>query len=278
VLAKLKSKYKYLLVASEATGDYHRLLAQCCIELDIDFKLLNPLTVKGYLRHTVRKIKTDTTDAEAIARVALRSREPLLSLTSLNTTKPMLRTAVSLSQMSQMLALMRQHWEHLDPNERELIQELTNCEKRLKAAVSVYRSHAVAATDPTIRKLLMTIPGIGETIATTLIAELGDISRFKDSKAVIAYAGLDPKVLQSGSTLNRYGHLTKRGAAHLRRSLFIAASIARQHDPNCKSLYDKKRSEGKRYTVATVVVARKLVRIVFTVWATGMPYEVKDLT
>lgn len=70
------------------------------------------------------------------------------------------------------------------------------------------------------------------------------------------------------------GKLTKRGSPHLRRSLFIAANVARRFDPNLQALYDKKRAEGKSYTVATCVVARKLVAIIHAVWLRQTPYKV----
>ena len=71
LLVKMRLKYKHLLVASEATAEYHRPLALTCLKLGIPFKLLNPITTKQYVRSTVRKRKTDKTDAEVIARVAL---------------------------------------------------------------------------------------------------------------------------------------------------------------------------------------------------------------
>ena len=99
------------------------------------------------------------------------------------------------------------------------------------------------------------------------------MKRFRTAKALTAFAGLDPKVRQSGHTLNTTGKLTKRGSSHLRRSIFIAANVSRQHDPNLKAFYDKKRGEGKSYTVATVAVARKLLTIVRAVWLSGDKYD-----
>jgi transposase len=154
-----------------------------------------------------------------------------------------------------------------------LLQVLKSCREQLGSASVSYQTAAVAGCDPDMIALLRSIPGVGQTIAPTLLIEIGDIARFKSARQVVAYAGLDPRVLQSGSTLNRYGHLTKRGAPHLRRALFLAANVAKQHDPVCKALYDKKRAEGKRYREAVLVVARKLLRIIFAVWKSGTPYR-----
>src|SRR5437588_1886755 len=70
LLVRLSDRYKRLRIASEATAEYHRPLAGLCLELGIEFRMLNPITTKQLVRTTVRKKKTDVTDAEAIALVA----------------------------------------------------------------------------------------------------------------------------------------------------------------------------------------------------------------
>lgn len=276
-LLDLKDKHKHLIVASEATGDYHRLLALTCLEFGISFKLLNPLTVKRFIRTTVRKRKTDLTDAEAIARVALQGEGNLLTKNDLTITKPILRTAISLIEISQMCNLMQQRMAVLAPESLHLHRELAECQLRLKRASDVFRDYAAKRTVGDTRKLLVSIPGIADNLVTDILIEIGDISRFKGPRQLVAYAGLDPKVLQSGKTLNRYGHLTKRGSKHLRRALFIAASVAKRCDPTFKAVYDKKRAEGKRYKEANIVVARKMLRVIYSVWTNNKPYQQKTI-
>jgi len=86
---------------------------------------------------------------------------------------------------------------------------------------------------------------------------------------------LDPKIRQSGHCLNNQGKLTKRGSPHLRQALFVAASVARMHDPELKAYYEKKRSEGKKYTVAVCATARKLIYRIYIVWKRQTPYVVQ---
>jgi transposase len=135
-------------------------------------------------------------------------------------------------------------------------------------AIETFRASARRQVNPQLSTLLQSVPGIGPKVATVLIAELGDITRFKDTKAVIAYTGHDPKVKQSSNTLRRN---TKRGSPYLRRALFLAAA-AERHDPELRATYDRKRGEGKRYRPATIVVARKVMNRVYTVWKRGTPY------
>jgi transposase len=108
-----------------------------------------------------------------------------------------------------------------------------------------------------------------------LIAELGDITRFKNANSVVAYMGFDPRVKQSGTSLKRNTHLTKRGSPYLRRALYLAAAAAQRHDPELQATYDKKRAEGKRYREATIVVARRVITRVYAVWKRGTAYQKK---
>jgi len=102
------------------------------------------------------------------------------------------------------------------------------------------------------------------------------MERFNSAHALTAYAGLDPRIRQSGKSLNSTGRLTKRGSSYLRRSAFIAANISRRYDPKFKALYDKKRAEGKPHTVATCVVARKLLGVIRAVWLSEKDYDVSQ--
>ena len=104
---------------------------------------------------------------------------------------------------------------------------------------------------------------------------LQDMKRFTKACRLVAYAGLDFPVKQSGETSVRGKHLTKRGSSHLRRNLFIAASVARQHDPYFRSIYEKKRAEGKTYKAAVIAVERKLLLVIRAVWLSGKAYDVK---
>lgn len=203
ILIGLKGRFKRLRIASEATAEYHRPLAAVCLELGIEFRMLNPITTKQFVRTTVRKKKTDVTDAEAIALVAAQGVGTLVTKDTFRDTQPMLRTAVKLVQMSQMLNLMRQHMTDILPAERELLAELTTCRERLIQASTRFRKQAANNTPEALTQLLQSIIGIGPITATTLIAEIGDIVKFKDAESLMAYAGLDPRVRQSGRTLQR---------------------------------------------------------------------------
>ena len=122
---------------------------------------------------------------------------------------------------------------------------------------------------------LHTIPGIGIIGAATILAEIGDISRFKNSSALVAFAGIDPTVRQSGEFNSTHNHMSKRGSPYLRHAIFLAATTCSFHNNPLNAYYKKKRDQGKHHLTATGAVARKLTTIIYAVLRDSKPYEPK---
>jgi transposase len=109
---------------------------------------------------------------------------------------------------------------------------------------------------------IMSIPGIADILGPTILGEIGNVERFSNVKKLVAFAGLDPVVSQSGRFENKKsGKISKRGSPLLRQALFLAANTAIQNDENLKRFYVKKRSEGKHHFSALNAVAAKLLRM-----------------
>lgn len=122
---------------------------------------------------------------------------------------------------------------------------------------------------------LHTIPGIGMIGAATILAEIGDISRFKNSSSLIAFAGIDPTVRQSGEFNSTHNHMSKRGSPYLRHAIFLAATTCSFHNSPLNAYYKKKRDQGKHHLTATGAVARKLTTVIYAVLRDSKPYEPK---
>lgn len=122
---------------------------------------------------------------------------------------------------------------------------------------------------------LHTIPGIGMIAAATILAEIGDINRFKSSSALVAFAGIDPTVRQSGEFSSTHNHMSKRGSPYLRHAIFLAATTCSFHNSPLNAYYKKKRDQGKHYLTATGAVARKLTTVIYAVLRDSKPYEPK---
>jgi transposase len=120
-------------------------------------------------------------------------------------------------------------------------------------------------------KRLMSIPGVGASVAVTLMAAIGDISRFSSPRQLVAYLGLDPKVRQSGDEPARHGRISKRGNAQARSVLVEAAWIAVRQPGPLHAFAERIRAR-KGSQVAAVAVARKLACLAWELLTKGEDY------
>lgn len=124
---------------------------------------------------------------------------------------------------------------------------------------------------------LTSIPGISTYSASAIFVEIGQIDNFDFQKQLTAFAGLDPSVKESGQYQRKQGnHISKRGSKYLRKQLYYAAKTAVIFDPELKSFYQKKKSQGKHYNVIIIAVARKILKRCFTVLKQKRPYELRS--
>jgi len=126
---------------------------------------------------------------------------------------------------------------------------------------------------------LTTIPGIGENIAGTIIAEVGNFERFKDDKngaeKLVALAGIDPKVKESGKYKGK-AKMSKRGSPYLRKAIRQAAFVAAcgpRHDPMFSAMYEKKIREGKPFEVALSHVENKMLHVIYSLLKSKKEYK-----
>ena len=140
----------------------------------------------------------------------------------------------------------------------------------------------IAETEASIREIMdgmaspiLSIPGIGYRMGAMILAEIGDFSKFESADKILAYAGLSPSIYQSGkfNATGAYAHMEKRGSRYLRYALINAAKYVCHWDPVFAAYLEKKRGEGKHYTVAISHAAKKLVRVIFALQTTGSSYK-----
>ena len=276
-LLTLQGNYpdEQLCCVVESTGVYHQAFAEMSYTVGLPCQVYNPIVTKGSIQGTIRGKKTDKTDALLIARMGLRREGRLYTPEPCLAAKHNARSCQKLSILSTSFKVYERHFTDLLRHEltSEATARLDGVQHAIQAAKTQLSKELAVSARGDVFARLQTIPGIGPYVASSLIGEIQAMERFRTAKALIAYAGLDPKIKQSGHTLNSTGKLTKRGSSYLRRSLFIAANIARCHDPYFQAVYDKKRAEGKSYTVAVCVVARKLLTVVRAVWLSGKEYD-----
>lgn len=110
---------------------------------------------------------------------------------------------------------------------------------------------------------LLSVPGVGVNLAPVILAEIGDINNFDKPSKLIAFAGTDPSENQSGNKLSSNDKTSKRGSPYLRHAIYTASLVAISNEPELRTYYDKKISEGKHHFVALAGISRKLLTIIY---------------
>ena len=119
---------------------------------------------------------------------------------------------------------------------------------------------------------ITSIPGVGAITGAAILAEIGDIQRFESPEKLVAYAGIDATVYQSGQFEAKQMHMSKRGSPYLRLGLWQAASMSVLHNEELKIYYQKKRKEGKAHRVAIGALCRKLLVRIYVILKENRPY------
>ena len=261
-------------VCLEATGTYGEALATWLYDAGHVVSVINPAIIHAYARTQLARSKTDRLDADLIARFTATQQPPAW-------TPPTL-------EIRQLQALVRR----LDALHGMRTQEAN----RLAAGVLVADVRAsieavLASLDAQIahvqqlirqhldqhpglraqRDLLTTIPGIGEATAAVLIAELFD-KRYTSARQAAAFAGLVPRVVQSG-TLQGRSRLSKIGPGRLRKALYFPAVAALRWNPTIRAVRERLHAAGKPTMVIIGAAMRKLIHLAYGVLKSGKAYE-----
>lgn len=135
-------------------------------------------------------------------------------------------------------------------------------------------------------RIIQSIPGIGEKIAATIISEIGEIDRFNHPKKLVAFAGIDPSIFESGTFKGTLNRITKRGSSRLRQALYTAVKCAIRdcrkkkttdeiipRNKRLREFYDKKREEGKPFKVAVIACANKLLHWIYALLKSKLAFQ-----
>ena len=154
---------------------------------------------------------------------------------------------------------------------RLLVEQMIFIENQVKDVENEIKQILNSLNSP-----ITSIPGIGVVLGATILSEIGDINKFDDPSKLVAYAGIDASVSQSGQYESAHNVMSKRGSPHLRRALYQAALVASNKDPVLIAFYQKKMSEGKHHKTCIGAVSRKLCYIIYAVLKANRPYEIRQ--
>jgi len=265
-------------IVMECTGTYGLRLAETLVEHGFLVSMVNALQVKRFSQSRFKRAKTDKTDAKLLtdyaqsleqcsdARDGLRLWTPektsQLYLKQLRTTCDML-VQVRTMMTNQLEGLAG--YSKTIPLASKTLQSLV---KTLDAKIEAIETAVNTIIDQDYKeeaKNLESIPGIARKTSTVIIAAVGDIKRFTDAKALAAFAGLAPRVIESGSSVRGRGILSHYGVTWLRSQLYMCALSAMRWNKQCRELYLRLRAKGKSKKTAILAVAHKLIRQIYAV-------------
>ena len=132
------------------------------------------------------------------------------------------------------------------------------------------------ARDPELERryrLMLTVPGIGETSALQILGELVVLSDTADARQWVAFSGLDPSIFTSGTSVEKRPRISRGGSRHLRRALYMPALVALCREPHLRAFYERLLSRGKARLQAVVAVMRKLLHALFAMFRSNQPYD-----
>ena len=124
-----------------------------------------------------------------------------------------------------------------------------------------------------INSIILSVPGISSNAATAILGIVGDFKQFSSAKKLVAFAGLDPKVYESGNFKARSTRMSKRGNSLLRYHLVYTAHNLVLNNQTFKEYYDKKRDEGKSHYNALGHVANKVIRVLYKIMTENIPFN-----
>lgn len=165
-------------------------------------------------------------------------------------------------------------------NIRTNIEQIRLLQKQLERTLEMmqllFTSKEVKQEDQEVMEELIdnlrTIPGVADKTILALLAECGNLDRFYAAKALIGFLGLYPTLSQSGDS-SRNGRLAKRGASLAKKAIYLASISAVRHNDEMRTIYMNYRSKGRAKKEAIIIVARKLLTIIYTIYTRNIPYD-----
>lgn len=261
----------------EATGTYSLLLCHLLSKAGIPFSLLNPRQSAGYARMQGKTVKTDQVDAILLADLGKQFQPPITVLKDaawyeLQAQRAYLRQLKK--QRTMLLNLQASFVPSPYPNQvvvSSLKEHLSFLDTQIKHLTQ--NQMPQSENYQQLFEKITSISGIGEVTAHEIIAATNGFEDFDNPKAFAKFIGICPTYRQSGTSVKSFGRINRSGNPHLRAVLFMAASVAKRWNKDCKAHYEKLRAKGKSYKQAIVAVMNQLIRQVFAIVKANTKFE-----
>lgn len=255
-------------VVVESTGIYHSFVFFGFAKQGYNVSIVNPLRTKSFATMTnLSRTKTDSTDAKIIAEYGFQCKpaptvmkedyqykvEGFLKLIRFNQKQIAMNTNF-------LEALKHNAFKCGVVEQKEIVQGIIQRHKENNKKLEKKIEALLNENCKELHQRYRSIPGVGPMLAASLISFYGDFSEFSDAKKAAAFAGICPKINQSGSSVNKKVGISKRGNPTLRTIFYMASLSASVFNQSCKEKYQKMRAAGKPAKVALIAIANKILR------------------
>lgn len=267
-------------VCMEATGVYYVDLAVCLHDAGIALSVINPKAAHNFAKALMHNSKTDSVDADVLAQFAERmdfvpwvrpSAEALALRALARRIETLTRERAASKNQQHALCACQDTPKAVLQDVKLAIAQLQKRIERLSA-----EARALIKQHPHLEKnfqLLISIKGVAQTSAIALLGELSVLPVGLTHKQWVKYAGLDPRVFQSGKSIEKKPRLSKAGNRHVRQSLYMPALSAKQHDPHVRAYFEHLLAQGKKPLQALCAVMRKLLHAIHGMIKHQQPFD-----
>lgn len=267
-------------VCLEATGPYGEALAEFAYQAGATVSVVNPAQIKAYGQAQLRRNKTDQLDAQLIADFC-RTQQPEAWTPPDPASRELQALVRHLADLESDWQRQRNRWQALEQSARpsdtirqQLQQHLDLLTQQIAEVKQAMQDHIDRHPDlKNKRDLLDSIPGIAPLTAAKLLGEIIRLDDFTDVRQLVAFAGLNPKHHQSGTSVHGHTHISKIGHSSIRAALYMPAVVAKKANPLLKLLAERLAQRGLSKMEIVVAVMRKLLHYVFGVLKSGQPFD-----
>jgi transposase len=269
-----KNRAENIHVCMEATGIYAEPLSYYLVDKTYKVSVVNPAQIKGFGQSELTRTKTDKADSKLIARFCQAMNPPLWQPIPKNVRE--LRSLVK--RLEDLQKMEREELNRLEVSHYRIKNSINKISEFLAAEIQDIKKqiNKLMNDDADLnaqKKLLETIPGVGKTVIALILSMQCNPKRFSHPKQLAAFAGLNPKHRQSGTSVHGKSYISKTGDSSLRRILYMPAIVAKQHNPILKVFYERLLASGKPKMLAICAVMRKLLHIIYGVLKSGKPFN-----
>lgn len=262
-------------VVMEATGIYHEALADCLHAKGYRVCILNPAVIAKFAEVDLRRVKTDKADAKVIAAYGQQKNDSLRQWEPESPAQRRLRALVR--RLGDLKEMQQMEQNRLDVAQTAVQESISSVIGHIADEIEKTRKsiEETIDDDPDLRQrreLITSINGLGETTAALILAELGDPLKYASPSAIVAFAGLNPTIHQSGEMIGQ-STISRTGAPRLRAGLWMSGTVSIRHNPVVKELAERLSSRHKAYKQIVCAAMRKLLHLVYGVVKSGIPFD-----